>query len=525
MTETVFVCHRHFNEPRKMGIFEYRVTNEIYDPQLIAKIIHDYHNYMSQPEIANKHQVTYKQVKTFFSKNNLQKLPKRYELEIDIIVDKYVNQHKNTYEIAKEYNCASYTIGKLLSKKGVKMRTGGESQMLACRQKLDIKQILDGYVNQRKSTYELGREYNCSHTLIIAVLLENGISLRTRGEAKRKHFPNEHFFDQIDNEIKAYILGFLYADGYNSERYNRVDLTLAKKDVEILEKIRDVLCPNYPLRNFVRAGREFVQLLMASKHMSETLVRQGCPQAKTFKLVFPTFIPKDLVRHFIRGYSDGDGCITFTNRNGRQAYYHIMVGAESFINSMAGIFKTELDAHSSILKATPARDNNIKIMNVGGNRQVKRVLDWLYQDATIFMQRKYERYLGLCRQCAETDIKLAERGRQPYVAKLRTNIVQEPKPVPDPIIVPIPKIGLKLVIVANDDDTTKSEPDNANHEDDIEFDENLELEPDEDELKFDHDAIRMDDDDLRYGDDRFDYENLELEPDEDELDDDQLEDA
>ena len=40
-------------------------------------------------------------------------------------------------------------------------------------------------------------------------------------------------------------------------------------------------------------------------------------EAKTFTLRFPTEnqVPKELLRHFIRGYFDGDGCVSFyTNR-------------------------------------------------------------------------------------------------------------------------------------------------------------------------------------------------------------------
>ena len=36
-----------------------------------------------------------------------------------------------------------------------------------------------------------------------------------------------------------------------------------------------------------------------------------------------------------------------------------------------------------------------KVVTLSGNRQVKTVLDWLYKDSELFLQRKWERYKKL----------------------------------------------------------------------------------------------------------------------------------
>ena len=46
-----------------------------------------------------------------------------------------------------------------------------------------------------------------------------------------------HFFDEINTQEKAYVLGFLFADGYNYEKRGVVSLSLQEKDKEILDKI------------------------------------------------------------------------------------------------------------------------------------------------------------------------------------------------------------------------------------------------------------------------------------------------
>lgn len=55
-----------------------------------------------------------------------------------------------------------------------------------------------------------------------------------------KYKLNEHYFDQIDSEEKAYLLGFLFADGYNSG-HGQVNLGLAEEDRRLLEAFRDML--------------------------------------------------------------------------------------------------------------------------------------------------------------------------------------------------------------------------------------------------------------------------------------------
>ena len=55
----------------------------------------------------------------------------------------------------------------------------------------------------------------------------------------RTYTLDEKYFDKIDSQNKAYILGFIYADG--SINKGCLNITLSNKDVEILEFIKDEL--------------------------------------------------------------------------------------------------------------------------------------------------------------------------------------------------------------------------------------------------------------------------------------------
>ena len=112
-------------------------------------------------------------------------------------------------------------------------------------------------------------------------------------------------------------------------------------------------------------------------------------QAKTFKVVWPEYLSPDLYRHFIRGVTDSDGTIS------PQTYG--IVGTEEFCLRLQEIMEKECDVTGHLSRATYRKVNNIRYFRIGGQLQMKRVLDWLYKDATIYMERKYQKYQDLLR--------------------------------------------------------------------------------------------------------------------------------
>ena len=71
-------------------------------------------------------------------------------------------------------------------------------------------------------------------------------------EISHRKFPvNDRFFEEIDTEEKAYFLGFLFADGCNSPDKNRLEVSLAKQDMDVLERLSKVLlCGNLNIKEY-----------------------------------------------------------------------------------------------------------------------------------------------------------------------------------------------------------------------------------------------------------------------------------
>ena len=102
--------------------------------------------------------------------------------------------------------------------------------------KVDIQDCINMY-NSGNTCQQIGDKYNVSRQKISEILKENNI------EVKRKDliYIDETLFDSIDNEEKAYWLGFMYADGYISSKNNQIGLQLAIKDIEHLQKFNNFL--------------------------------------------------------------------------------------------------------------------------------------------------------------------------------------------------------------------------------------------------------------------------------------------
>ena len=96
-------------------------------------------------------------------------------------------------------------------------------------------EIVNMYKNGLSIT-QIGEKLKIHHKLISVILEENNIK-RTNNN-KRTYKLNEYYFNKIDTPNKAYILGFLYADGCTVIDKCTVSISLEETDREILEKIR-----------------------------------------------------------------------------------------------------------------------------------------------------------------------------------------------------------------------------------------------------------------------------------------------
>jgi intein-encoded DNA endonuclease-like protein len=259
----------------------------------------------------------------------------------------------------------------------------------------EIQSIINLY-NTGKQQWEIAQQLNCEQTTISGILRRNGIKTRV-GKKITYNDVNISFFKEINSEESAYFLGLLYADGCVQMGCGTYTLSLKLKsdDQIIIEKFRNIMSPSSPIKIFYS---KYSYFRINQKEVCEQLETLGCVPNKSLILEFPTKVPTNLIRHFLRGYSDGDGSIYINrvkNKQGKKYNNTIwkFVSTKQFCQQTAKILKEELGISCSQSLSRPKTNNTTTTLTVGGNLQSKKVLDWLYQDATIYLPRKYEKYL------------------------------------------------------------------------------------------------------------------------------------
>lgn len=225
---------------------------------------------------------------------------------------------------------------------------------------------------------------------------KDSLNVRKGFSYARKYDLNEHYFDTIDTEEKAYILGFIYADGNNLFRTNRISIHLSKTDEEILKKMSHIFYGAEVLKYNSRTNKDgkmfnYVYLHLFSKHMSRHLATLGVVEAKSHKIVFPEWLDKSLYQHFIRGLIDGDGWIYLPNDN-RDSPNVGLICTRQINDFLKDYFEKELGLKSYLVKAHKQDFNVMCEVRVKNYHQCKMLMDWLYKDATIYLQRKYNLY-------------------------------------------------------------------------------------------------------------------------------------
>lgn len=258
---------------------------------------------------------------------------------------------------------------------------------------LDQKEeIIEKYKTGNYTFADLGREYNVVKSTIRVFLTKNGFKAKSMSEIKRIHALNEHYLDDIDCEGKAWVCGWIASDGYNQIDRHVVKLALQEKDKVILEIVRDLFESEQPLAYDDPSNRKdglnrqnLWRLTLNSKHLSQRVADIGFGKNKTFNLDFSIVdhIPDNLMNHFIRGFLEGDGTIS----DGLTA----IVGTEKFCIGLQRYLQDKLNIYSQVDDLFPK-----KIFKLGIYRQqdLKKFLDWIYHDATLYLDRKYQSYLS-----------------------------------------------------------------------------------------------------------------------------------
>lgn len=292
-------------------------------------------------------------------------------------------------------------IAKLLGKTPKQVK--GKADNLKLRKGIFIDKYSNDEVEFIKKNYNLMLTRDIAKALnrTVKQINDKAYNIGLKKELIRYEY-DETFFEKINTEEKAYWLGFIYADGCISQILNKrtgvlksrtLEITLSKKDEFHLKKFLISIKSNKPIEEKLVKVNEIeypsCKTSINNKKVCEDLMNLGCLPRKSLIIDFPieNIVPKYLIRHFIRGYFDGDGCVSYSHNN--ICYIVNFVGTKSMLNGIQDYAENEIGLSRTVIN----RKGKSFQVSWGGYTNFKLWYKFLYHNSTIFLNRKHNKFL------------------------------------------------------------------------------------------------------------------------------------
>lgn len=249
------------------------------------------------------------------------------------------------------------------------------------------KHIIDLY-KSGVSCVKIGNEFNLNEQAVRRLLKDMDLLVDTKPYQK---LIDHNWLDTIDNEVKAYYLGLLAADGWLEK--NSLFIDLQQKDQILLETLQQRIVPFIPLA-FYKAQKmnvnDKVRLVITSKKWRERCEELSIGYRKS--LTMPDMIdniPENVRHHFVRGYFDGDGTVgVYLNKKLNKKFSRVqLLGTKEFLT---GIHRA-INIPVGTIRLNPKE--NIHRLTYSGKQRLFEINDYLYKEATIFLSRKKEKFV------------------------------------------------------------------------------------------------------------------------------------
>lgn len=285
-------------------------------------------------------------------------------------------EHLSIESLAKHFDVSYNSIAHKISKLGLKKKSFGFY-----------------WTNNEDSIIKQHFEYAPKNYLSNLLPNRSWESIKQRGIhfglqrlSQDRYSIDYNFFSEWNSDV-AYIIGLIAADGHIVHRngINSLQLELSAKDKDILDKICSSLKFEKEL-SYIKSKNTYKLYINNTKIIND-IVSKGIPyKNKTFDVAFPTNLPKEFYRDYIRGVLDGDGSIYIENDTNR---LHVQfLGSKYMIESIRCNIPIDISDLSII---DIYESHSCFKLSISGKRALN-ILHWLYNDANMYFQRKFNVY-------------------------------------------------------------------------------------------------------------------------------------
>src|SRR3989344_4990761 len=213
----------------------------------------------------------------------------------------------------------------------------------------------------------------------------------------KKHLVNSNFFKSWSPEM-SYVLGFIAADGNICHSGRAHTLHIACDDRDVIKKIKLAMEYEGPIHQKSRPSNKKISysLRICDPIIFNDLLALNVTERKSLTLCPPENIPAVYLRHFIRGYFDGDGTVSMRNTR-----YPSKLVAKFYTASfpMARFLHKEMDKalgnlYVSRIGVRLAHQKTRYYTIEMGHKAAVKLFHFMYRDADIFLERKRNKFLA-----------------------------------------------------------------------------------------------------------------------------------
>lgn len=257
----------------------------------------------------------------------------------------------------------------------------------------DDKDKIVGMFNNKISTLQIAKIFPCTRRAVSRVLAEYNIITRR----KNRYTLNEGYFDDIDNERKAYFLGLLFADGCVTTT-NYLAIQISGEDSFIIDELAKDL--EYTGSIYMPKRRDDQQpgrrINFSSDRIIKALNTLGMLPNKILTRSSIPDIESQFIPHFVRGYFDGDGSICHYISSAQHGKYHYktwtvtIAGPETFLINIKKLLIKEFGCNATVNRHS---SKNCYYLTLNDHMSRKSLFKYMYENANIFFPRKKNKWL------------------------------------------------------------------------------------------------------------------------------------
>lgn len=308
-------------------------------------------------------------------------------------VQKLIDQNFKIIDIANRFNTSRVTMGKFLKENNLKTKISMQREKTATVNEDEIATKYQG----GQTIKSLSEEYGVSDSVIKRCLYNQKAHIRTNSESHSKWFLDASYFDKIDTMNKAYILGFMCADGWVTDR-NEFGIGLNILDKDMVDFFIAELKTNKPV---TFKNNNAVEIRLQNEKTATKLCEYGIVPRKSLIIDIGSVIKKanlneEQIKAFLLGYFDGDG--GFVKSTPTEKYKTIQ-----YSSNITGTYETckyYKEYFNNVGFFTKRRNDgsNNYTYCIGGRNMVRTAFSKLYEikdELSFYYKRKYNKFIEM----------------------------------------------------------------------------------------------------------------------------------